>query len=29
MTLDQNTPNADQGKSATADYEWDEVQAAA
>jgi hypothetical protein len=28
VTLDANTPNADQGKSATADYEWDEVQAA-
>ena len=28
VTLDQDTPNSDQGKSATADYEWDEVQAA-
>ncbi len=28
VTLDASTPNADQGKSATADYLWDEVQAA-
>jgi spore coat-associated protein N len=28
VTLDPNTPNSDQGKTATADYEWDEVQAA-
>jgi len=26
VTLDQNAPNTDQGKSATADYQWDAVQ---
>ena len=26
VTLDQTAPNADQGKSATADYQWDAVQ---
>jgi hypothetical protein len=26
VTLDQSAPNSDQGKSASADYEWDAVQ---